>query len=1432
MGDRLSQLGTHRDQSKSSKALLTQKVLNLLHEQTGQDLTGYRQSTIARRINKRKYLTGHTQLESYLHELEGNPEERLKLFKSIFIGVTSFFRDAEAFSLLKDKVLSGIFANRNEDEAVRVWVAGCSTGEEAYSIAIMLDEYLEHTGFRCGVKIFATDIDQSAVETARKGKFTLRALKDMPAELVTRHFHCTSRGCTIEPRLRERIVFVHHNLLQDPPFLHMDLVVCRNLLIYLTPALQEKALALLTAAVNPGGYLFLGSAENVDVAALQLETIDKKWRIFRSRASSDRPGLRRAMALRRSLSLPEIPEIQSQARVKNPAAIAAEALLRHWNPAAALVSLEFNILHLSGNTQPFLSLTAGEPSLQLLKLVRKDLRLHLRSALQAVVASSKQAITRGIRLAGKPQLLVDLYLDPVLDDHGKLSAILVLFKDAMPALENNYPRDIEHLSESDLVLRYEDELQAAQGQLQNAIEEYEHLNEELRASNEELTSMNEELQSSNEEMDASREELQSLNEELTVKVEELAQAHAFVENLLRSTNIPAVFLDREFRVMRATPQATDIFHLAVSDQGRHLSEVKVRVQDDHLLIDAEKALDECADIERELRDADGRCFCKRVFPYRSTRDEVEGVVLTYTDITKLKAAEEVLRRSNEELESLVMDRTVQLDLARKESDGRALEMEAIMEQAPAALWITRDSDASNIIGNKTGYRLLNMEPGTNLNMSDASAPFTPMCRGRKLTPAELPMQRAARGEHVVAQEFDLVFNTGEVRNILGNAAPLRNLLGEGTGAVGAFLDITDRKQAEKERRESLAQLQAALASMIDAVFITDSHGNFIHFNEAFATFHKFADKSLCSNNIAEYANTIEFLNIDGELVTEDQWIITRALRGEAVKNAEYRLRRKDTGETWIGSFSFGPILDNIGEIVGSVVVGRDITHRKQVEMEALSWAKFPQENPSMVMRIGPDMLITHANRSSLPFLQHFAVDVGQAFPQALAEHIDNARNSGEIVHFEVVVGDMILDMAATPILDQNYVNLYGIDITDRKQFECAIMAAKEAAESANRAKSEFLANMSHEIRTPLNGVLGMLNLLKDGCPPRDKQISYAQMAHQSALRLLHLLNDILDLSRMEAGRLTLETAYFHLEDVFDAILNVFSLTSRDKHLDLTCRILPSTPPGFIGDEARLRQILFNLVGNAIKFTEAGAVRVEAWAHPFPKDQGKVHLYIRVSDTGIGISDDVLSQVFERFTQADASYTRHHQGAGLGLAIVKRLMQIMDGDILIDSTPGQGTDVYLHLPISVWAGQEILQQESSLATGDCGKPLRILVAEDEYVSQLALETQLKAMGHSVVCVHNGKEAVTAMSERNFDCVFMDIQMPEMNGVEATKVIRATEGRPETSGVYIIALTAYALPGDMEKFIAAGMDDYVSKPILESELAAALFRASKRRLSAGS
>ena len=382
--------------------------------------------------------------------------------------------------------------------------------------------------------------------------------------------------------------------------------------------------------------------------------------------------------------------------------------------------------------------------------------------------------------------------------------------------------------------------------------------------------------------------------------------------------------------------------------------------------------------------------------------------------------------------------------------------------------------------------------------------------------------------------------------------------------------------------------------------------------------------------------------------------------------------------------------------------------------------------------------------------------------------------------------------------------------------------ARQAAENASQAKSEFLANMSHEIRTPLNGVLGMLQLLREKNPP-EIQATYVDMAYDSGHKLLSLLNDILDFSRMEAGGLALQSAPFALRQTFTSVANLFVSTCAGKGLVLDVQVDESVPEQFLGDEARLRQVLFNLVGNAVKFTPNGSVRVSAWARPLPRQLDRYRLYLEVCDTGVGIPADMLGPVFERFTQADGSHARRFEGAGLGLAIVRRIVDLMGGGIVVDSEQGEGTSIFIRLLLDV----PVEASEAPVLTAgpegpNGGAPLRILLVEDEPVSMLATKVMLTRLGHEVSTAGNGYEAVALHKSHDFDCVLMDVQMPEMDGVEATHIIRSLETMRNRERVPIIAVTAYAMNGDRERFLAEGMDDHMGKPVQLENLVQALRR----------
>ena len=642
-------------------------ILTLIRLRTGHDFSQYKTATVLRRITRRQQLYELPSIEAYSRLLRDHSDEVQALQRELLISVTHFFRDPEAFAALEHTIVPRLFHNKYAQDQVRVWVAGCATGEEAYSIAMLLAEAAGACADPPVLQVFATDLDASAIADAREGCYSDADVADVSPERLRRFFVRETSQYQVRRDLRETVLFAHHNVLKDPPFSHLDLVCCRNLLIYLNRHAQARAVQTFQYALRPGGYLFLGSSESPEGMADLFAPIEKDAHIYEARTVAARPFFLAPQVFtpvqRQVPQPPEVPSPRISDRLSN--ADLHLRLLEQYAPPSIVVTEEHQVMHVSVRAAQYLQVSGGDLSRDLMRLVRPELRVELRTALYRARRDRVNVEVAGIEVTidGKSRR-INLAVRPILDQEEPARGFfLVLFPEpdasdvdteSPPTVQLSGPLTTETAQQQ------EDELLRLKAQLRATIEQYETQVEEAKASNEELQATNEELRSAAEELETSKEELQSVNEELTtvnqelkIKIEELAVTNNNFQNLINSTEIGTIFLDRLLRVKLSTPRVRDIFNLLPLDAGRPLSDITSNLLDNRLTEDAEQVLQHLQTIEREVQTRQGRWYLTRVLPYRTTQDRIEGVVMTFLDVTERRHAESLVRASEERLRLLI-----------------------------------------------------------------------------------------------------------------------------------------------------------------------------------------------------------------------------------------------------------------------------------------------------------------------------------------------------------------------------------------------------------------------------------------------------------------------------------------------------------------------------------------------------------------------------------------------------------------------------------------------------------------------------------------------------------------------------------------------------------------------------------------------------------
>jgi two-component system CheB/CheR fusion protein len=686
---------------KAENAL--KKIFVLLRAQTGHDFSNYKPSTINRRIDRRMAVHQIEGIGEYVKYLQQTPVEVEALFRDLLIGVTNFFRDPEVFRTLEREVIPRLFADKPPGSVIRVWSPGCSTGEEAYSIAILLQECMESLKQSYTLQIFATDIDSQAIATARAGLYPASVAVDLPPERLARFFTAESDGTAyrIHKGIRDTLIFSEQNVIKDPPFSKLDLISCRNLMIYMGGDLQKRLIPLFHYALNPGGMLFLGTSETIGEFGNLFDTLDRKAKFYLRKEDADT-----AYRLAFGHFLPPMMEmdvrrLQVAAKTPFPAKpplreLTEQALLQQIAPAAALVNGQGDILYLHGRTGMYLEPAPGETGINnILKMARDGLRRELTTALHKASVEKDPVCCPGLRVKTNGDFTaVNLSIRRVEASSAAMPEVplyLVILEDA-PHVEatgnqtsamSGRQTDTEGVDTPTLnahIVALTQELRAKEEYLQTANEELETSNEELKSSNEEMQSVNEELQSTNEELETSKEELQSVNEELATvnnelqtKVADLSRANDDMNNLLAGTGIATVFVDHALRILRYTPTASTIINLILSDVGRPVSHlVSNLVGYDRLVADTQAVLDTLIPKEANVQTQGGIWYTMRILPYRTRENVIEGAVITFVEITEIKRIEEALRQANEMLRLAVVVRDAHDAITVQDLEGRII----------------------------------------------------------------------------------------------------------------------------------------------------------------------------------------------------------------------------------------------------------------------------------------------------------------------------------------------------------------------------------------------------------------------------------------------------------------------------------------------------------------------------------------------------------------------------------------------------------------------------------------------------------------------------------------------------------------------------------------------------------------------------------------
>jgi two-component system CheB/CheR fusion protein len=1329
----------HSEESGLIDPLQLQSILDIIAEREQIDFSHYKISTLSRRIAHRCALTRSTNLENYIRLLGDSNSEQKLLRQDLLIGATRFFRDPDAWKYLETVILPKLIEQLEPQQQLRIWVSACSTGEEAYSMAMLVDEAIERSDKPVQVKIFATDLDTNALEAASYGYYNKSIADQMTPARLEKYFTQIGDQYQVKRTLREMLIIAPHDLTKNAGFSKMQLVCCRNVLIYMQPQLQQQVLHLLHFSLRSQGCLFLGSSESLGDLSREFIPLNNTWKIFQKRRdiqlpwSSGRPPIISTLAATKPAKSSRMPFESVLEDVFDFCFIDSPV-------SCFLVDLDNVLRYVFCDTAGFLKWTPGEVRLDVTQLILPELKLPLSTALHRAKQDRKSVLYTDIKVRRDDQEhKVRLRVNYNVSKSKLERHLIVLFESESENREVSESPEWEVTTEATRqITELEYDLQQTRENLQATIEELEIANEEQQATNEELLASNEELQSTNEELQSVNEELYTVNAEYQSKIEELTQLSNDIGNLLRSTDLGVVFLDRDLRIRKLTPAATEALNIRASDISRPLAHFTHNLDCANILELLQQTIDTDRPIEQEVTLlTTNETLLMRINPYVQEDQKNNGVVLTFINIQELKQIQQQLHQANDILENLFSASPVGLSL--NDRNLRYLKVNQALAE---------------IVGFSTD-QFLGKHPGELIpELNDQITPMLEKVRdpGKSIMNVEIQARTQA--------------SPNEDRYWLASYYPVD--LSDGQRGLGnKAAEITELKRTQQALEESRNLIQQITESNPGIIYIYDlQEKRILYINQAVINILGYQPAEIKQMGSDWLQKTI---HADDLALMEDYFRSFEEISDNYPLECECRSEHKDGSWRWL-SFK-------------TVVFKRSETGQPQ----------------------------------------------------------------------------QVLGIAS--------------DITTRKQFELELEQAKLEADAANQAKSDFLANMSHELRTPLNAILGFTQLMQrhEGLP--SEITHHLQTVYYSGEHLLSLINNVLDLSKIESGRMEVEPSACDLYELLEGLERMFQVKVISEDLQWKIDRDPELPRYCLVDGNKLREVLTNLLSNAFKFTNSGTICLNVNCQQCTPTNDRFKqcmISFQVVDTGCGIATEELETIFHPFVQAKST-TIARRGTGLGLTISSQFVELMGGHLSVQSTLGEGSSFSFTIPVSVTNEDEIKAKSSPrpvIGLAPNQPEYRILVVDDQEANRELVLEMLDFAGLNIREARDGAEAISIWQEWQPQLIFMDILMPHMNGYQATEQIRSLEkstdpplskggpggdtnpplskggpggdtnpplskggpggdtnpplskggpgGDTNPQPTKIIALTALAMSSDRDQALSAGFDDFIAKPFQEFDL----------------